>query len=232
MKGLEENELLDDIGHVLTGYIGSASFLSSVLDVLQTLRKYSKNFRFVCDPVLGDEGKFYVPEDLVAVYQTKVIPMADVVTPNQFEAEQLTGIAVTDMASAKAACDKLHAMGPSIVFITSAVFGEDESTISILASQKTTDVAEIWRIDCPRLAGQFTGTGDLTAALLLAHTADADSDKSLGAVLEIVINTMYSVIKKTHEEAGETVKSKELRLIQCKSIIENPPSLFTAKKVT
>jgi hypothetical protein len=41
----------------------------------------------VCDPVLGDEGMFYVPEEHVAIYRDEVIPLATIVTPNQFECE-------------------------------------------------------------------------------------------------------------------------------------------------
>ena len=49
----------------------------------------------VCDPVMGDtwdgEGKMYVPKELLPVYKNEVIPIADILTPNQFEAELLTG---------------------------------------------------------------------------------------------------------------------------------------------
>ena len=37
------------------------------------------------------EGKMYVPEDILPIYKNEVIPIADVVTPNQFEAQLLTG---------------------------------------------------------------------------------------------------------------------------------------------
>ena len=74
----------DAIGSILTGYIGSVSFLEAVVEVVDTVRKYNPNARFVCDPVLGDNGRFYVPKELVDVYRNVVIPKADVVTPNQF----------------------------------------------------------------------------------------------------------------------------------------------------
>lgn len=48
----------------------------------------------VCDPVMGDNGQLYVPEELVPVYRDEVIPLATVLTPNQFEAETLTGISI------------------------------------------------------------------------------------------------------------------------------------------
>lgn len=41
----------------------------------------------VCDPVMGDNGKMYVPQELLPVYRDEIIPLANIVTPNQFEAE-------------------------------------------------------------------------------------------------------------------------------------------------
>jgi len=257
LEGLELNGLIgndgDDggdnaeaIGSVLTGYIGSASFLEAVLDVLGTVRKYNPDARFVCDPVLGDDGQFYVPEDLVEVYKTVVIPEADVVTPNQFETEQLTGIKVESIDDARRACEALHKMGPSVVFITSVIFHdtasegetatpsegesleEENKTITIIASKISRDdnKQQMWRIDCPKVPGSFTGTGDVTASLLLGHLENNNDDLPL--VMEKVINTMYLLIQRTHKAKGKTVRSKELRLIQSKDIIENPPSTFKA----
>lgn len=247
LEGLEVNGLIGDDGEdggdndmaiesMLTGYIGSVSFLEAVLDVLGTVRKYNPKARFVCDPVLGDDGSFYVPETLVEVYRTVVIPKADVVTPNQFEAEQLTGIKVETTEDARKACQDLHEMGPSVVFITSAILdesakkedGDENKTITIIASKRNKDdkKQEMWRIDCPKIPGSFTGTGDVTASLLLGHLESHPDDLPL--VMEKVINTMYVLIQRTHKAQGKTVRSKELRLIQSKDIIENPPSTFKA----
>lgn len=234
LKGLEDNDLLGDVGHMLTGYIGSESFCEAVLTVLETIRKYNENVTFVCDPVLGDHGKFYVPPELVKVYRDTVIPVCDVVTPNQFEVEQLAGVDVKTMDDARKACDRLHTMGPSTVFITSLILDEgdaSEKTISILASKrrKDGDADEVWRIDCPMIPGSFTGTGDLTASLLLAHLAKEPSN--IPSVMEKVINTMYVVIQRTHESSGTTTRSQELKLIQSKGDIENPPSVFKARRM-
>ena len=66
----------------------------------------------------------------------------------------------------------------------------------------------------------------MTASLLLGHLETHPDDLPL--VLEKVINTMYLLIQRTHNAKGKTVRSKELRLIQSKDIIENPPSTFKA----
>ena len=49
----------------MTGYIGSASFLEAVVSVIERVQAQSPNVKYVCDPVLGDNGKLYVPESLI-----------------------------------------------------------------------------------------------------------------------------------------------------------------------
>lgn len=240
LNGLERNELLEDVEHVLTGYIGSESFLEAVLDVLHAVRKHNSHARYVCDPVLGDHGKFYVPENLVQVYKEKLLPVADVITPNQFEVEQLTGIQVDSIESAKKACAALHEMGPNLVFVTSCVFGDSKNndnnssssqTISILASRRQSDGGfEQWNMECPIFPGRFTGTGDLCAALLLAHTARYPDD--LAKAMELVSNSMHAVIERTHASYTEgSVKSCELKLIQSRKDIESPQIRFRASRI-
>ena len=36
---------------------------------------------------MGDNGHMYVPKELLEIYRDKLIPLADVITPNQFEVE-------------------------------------------------------------------------------------------------------------------------------------------------
>lgn len=86
-RGLKNNNLHENYTHMLTGYIGNSSFLMKVLSFLKELRTIHPDMTYVCDPVLGDDGEFYTPQELVSIYREEVIPLADVVTPNQFEAE-------------------------------------------------------------------------------------------------------------------------------------------------
>lgn len=130
VAGMERNGLLssddpdsdDGIGNILTGYIGSESFLGAVVSVVRKLKSLNVRCRYICDPVLGDMGKFYVPKELVDIYRRDILPLADVITPNQFEIEQLTGIKILTIGDAHRACCTLHDAGVSLVLITSIVF--------------------------------------------------------------------------------------------------------------
>ena len=71
----------------MSGYVGSKSFLKEVIQVVKELRETNPNIIYVCDPVMGDHGKFYVPEELMSIYRDELLPLANMITPNQFEAE-------------------------------------------------------------------------------------------------------------------------------------------------
>ena len=83
--GLRRNGQLAWYSYLITGYARSESFLERILDVVAQIRSVRPSMRYVCDPVLGDDGSLYVPEALVALYRDKVAPLATVMTPNQFE---------------------------------------------------------------------------------------------------------------------------------------------------
>ena len=143
IDGLKTNSLLQQHTHMLTGYIGSESFLESVLYALECLRKENPNLIYVCDPVLGDNGKLYVPESLIEVYKEKVIHQATLLTPNQYECELLTGIEIKTKQDAINACKVLHDKGIEVVLLTSLEYGiintndkDNGKTLTSLVSKK------------------------------------------------------------------------------------------------
>ena len=159
LKGLERNHLLTETRHLLTGYIGSVSFLRSVIDVIKKLKEVTGGqVRYVCDPVMGDDSKFYVPKELVQVYRDEVIPLADVITPNSFEIEALTGIKIKVIDDALKACRCLHDKGPQMVIITSMELEDNKGQITILASHRLNNQEhQAWRIDSSLIQGRYTG---------------------------------------------------------------------------
>ena len=120
---------------MLTGYIGSATFLNSVSDVVDRVKALNPDIKYFCDPVLGDMGKLYAPVELIDLYKTKIVPKAYCVSPNYFEAELLTGIKIVDEETALQAMLNLHEMGPKLVVISSTFFLEGDFIV-LFASNK------------------------------------------------------------------------------------------------
>jgi pyridoxine kinase len=226
--GLKANGLHKHYTNILTGYVGSLSFLQKVYDVVKEVKENNPNSLYVCDPVMGDSGHMYVPQELLPFYRDNLMGLADVVTPNQFEAEILTGVSIRTEADTVLAMDTLHERGIPIVVVSSTDLGNEDYLVAIASRDHGQGQAkERFRFEIPRFEATFVGTGDLFAALLMAWLTI--TGKNLRLSCEKTISTMESVLKRTYESAkhskgGLSVASLELKLIQSKKDIENPTS--------
>ncbi|XP_045630116.1 pyridoxal kinase [Ursus americanus] len=243
-EGLKLNNV-NKYDYVLTGYTRDKSFLASVVDIVRELKKQNPKLVYVCDPVMGDEwngqGSMYVPEDLLPVYKEKVVPVADIITPNQFEAELLSGRKIHSQEEALAVMDELHAMGPDTVVITSSnlpsLRGSDY--LIALGSQRIRNpdgsvVTERIRMEMHKVDAVFVGTGDLFAAMLLAWTHKHPNN--LKVACEKTVSAMHHVLQRTircakGQAAGgqkPTPAQLELKMVQSKKDIEDPDIVVRA----
>ncbi|KAG8225003.1 hypothetical protein J437_LFUL006014 [Ladona fulva] len=231
MDGLKSNGL-DKYSHLLTGYIGSESFLLRVVEVVRHLRTVNEKLVYVCDPVLGDNGQMYVPKEMLPIYRDRIIPLANILTPNQYEAELLTGEKINNLDDAVRAMTLLHAKGCDIVVLSSSDLGSENHLLA-LASSLIDGKRKCVTIKIPRFKQNFTGTGDLFTALFLAWMSHTQDD--LKASLEKTIATMQAVLKRTIEHGKSlgneesTPGNFELRLIQSKEEIEKPKVVIKAE---
>lgn len=83
---------------------------------------------------MGDNGQMYVPEDILPVYRDILLPLADIITPNQFEAELMTGLKMKDLDSALEIVKVLHSKGAKAVVLSSTDLGDDTHMIGIASS--------------------------------------------------------------------------------------------------
>lgn len=238
-SGLEDNELLPLYTHLLTGYVGNPAFLREIANIVKKLRSANPALVYVCDPVMGDDGVMYVPKELLPIYRDEIVPLADIVTPNQFEVELLTGKSVKSEQDAWDAIEWFHAKGVKTVAISSSELGGSNSLLAIV-SHKDGQRSQRCRLVIPKQGNgiRFTGTGDLFASLFLAHSALTSFD--ICATLERTIASLQAVISKTLTFIPEDVKSgkvavtsaqRELKIVQSKAEIEHPKVTINCSKV-
>ncbi|CAL4068468.1 unnamed protein product [Meganyctiphanes norvegica] len=232
IDGLKLNGI-DKYSHLLTGYIGSKSFLETVRDVVRHLKQINPNLIYVCDPVMGDNGKMYVPEDLLPVYQEHIVALADIITPNQYEAELLSGIQIKSEADIVSVMDWFHSKGVKTVVLSSTDLGT-ENELLCMASSVVEGVCTRLRINVPRFPVNYTGTGDLFASLLLGwmHKTNHDLKKSVENTMSTMQRILQRTLEKAREQAGDgqvlTVQHLELKLVQSLDDIRNPANSISA----
>ncbi|HQT62222.1 MULTISPECIES: pyridoxal kinase [unclassified Acidiphilium] len=161
---------------VVSGYLGVEAAVPVVEDAVARARAAHPGALYVCDPVIGDHGRAYVPSALIAAIRDRLVPRADILLPNAFELGVLAGSPPSDRRSAFAA---MAALGPKAVILT-GFCGADTppDMLDILAL----DGDGPRQIAVPQLAGRFSGAGDAFAALFLAHYLPVRRlDKALAA---------------------------------------------------
>lgn len=234
LNGMNENQLLTGITHLLTGYIGTGDALGAVVDAVDLIKKQAgDHLIFVCDPVMGDNGKLYVASDVVDIYIERILPLASLITPNAFELRLLTSHQVNSVDDAFDACDTLHnKYGIPIVVVTGTRFNEDNDKVAVLVSARESQNLR-FILEADFIPGSFTGTGDLLTALLMAWTSRMPDD--LVSACRKAMASVTGVLRRTVKTASvpSMCSAPELQLVQSQDEILHPPEeLITVKIVS
>jgi hydroxymethylpyrimidine/phosphomethylpyrimidine kinase len=168
-------ELASDIpiAAVHIGMLGSAKVVKAVAEFLgQRLGKAGLSGKLpnvVLDPILkSSSGADLLDGPGTRVLIEKLIPLADVITPNVDEAALLTGLKVTDLDEMRAAAAKLHQMGSAAVVITG---GHLEKAIDLLSFTTKSGVEEeVFKAERQR-SNSTHGTGCAFATAMACHLA-------------------------------------------------------------
>ena len=221
ITGIEERGAFGSIDVILSGYQGSEGIADVILDAVARIRAANPSAIYACDPVMGNarSGCFVAPA-IPVLLRERVVPAADLITPNQFELGYLTGTEPDTLESTLASVDLARAMGPRTVLVTSVERPDrEEGTLEMLA----VDDEGAWIVSTPQLPMKANGSGDVTAALFTAHyrrTGDAAD------ALARTASSVFDLLATTHE-SGE----RELQLVAAQEAYAHPRLQFEVRRV-
>lgn len=221
VQGIDELGVLPQVDAVLTGYQGAPAMGAEILTIVKLVKERNPEAVWCCDPVMGDVGRgMYVLPGIPEFMRDHVVPAADILTPNHYELNYLTGRETQTVAEVLEAADALRAEGPSIVLVTSVVAqGADPDTVMMVA------VGEegAWSVTTPMLERAFTGSGDLTSSVFLASLLEGGSlAEAVGRTAAVV----YSVLEKTTR-----LDRRELALVPAQEELVAPTHTFEVTRL-
>jgi len=221
VDGLDAVQALADCTAVLSGYIGSLDIGLAIINAVQRIRTYNPAALYCCDPVMGDHpGGFYVQNELFDFFRTQALALADIVTPNHFEAELLSGLTINTELDASRVADRIHELGPKIILVTSCLSQNSSSLQLLLSCSEGKFMIETPLLPFP---APPKGSGDLFSALFLGHYLHNHNAQE---AFEESTNTVWSILERTLQ-ADRT----ELMLVQARDLISNPPSRFRRRRI-
>ena len=186
---------------VLTGYLAFPEHIDLAREIIDDVRSINPDAMIVVDPVMGDHGKLYIPEDMATAMCTELLPKADLITPNVWEYE----------------------------FIQSS--GHEQSWTSTLVTSIETDHGEIgaryssgdgdWQAMHQKFDDTPHGSGDCLAALFLGHLI---CGKSPNIALDHALSSVFAML--SH---AQTHNLHELPLIECSNSLTSASTLQSQK---
>jgi pyridoxine kinase len=222
VAGIEARGVLGECSGVLSGYMGGADIGGAILEAVAAVRRANPSASYCCDPVIGDVGRgIFVRPGIPEFMKAKAVPVADVVTPNQFELDYLAG---RESKTLHAACDAVkavHDLGPRAILVTSLHTEETPAdALDMLASDKT----GMFLVRTPHLPLSVNGAGDAVAAMFFAHYLRSGQ---IADALTRAASSIFGVLTKT-AEAG----TREIQLVAAQDEIVSPSRLFEAQDLS
>ncbi|MER2265596.1 pyridoxal kinase PdxY [Methylobacterium oxalidis] len=221
VAGIGERGVLGTCDGVLSGYMGSPDIGTAILAAVAAVRAANPSALYCCDPVIGDTDRgVYVRPGIAELMRDRAVPSADIVTPNAFELNLLTGLPTGTLEETKRAVAALQARGPRVVLVTSLVTDATPGdAIDLLAGEG----GAFWRVRTPRLHLDVNGAGDAVAALFFVHYARTGS---AAIALGMAGASVYGLLRRT-AEAG----SREILTVAAQDEFVAPSETFPVEPV-
>ncbi|MES1200829.1 MAG: pyridoxal kinase [Pseudomonadota bacterium] len=184
IEGLAADPRLGQIDAVLSGYVGDAEQVEAILNVVERVKEANKEAVFLCDPVLGDDGKLFVSDAIADAVLNGLAPHADWVAPNAFELGLIVGKPIETVDDARNAARRL---GKPV--LASSI--PTEVGLGVLYAAPNGD----WLCETQRLPKAPKGAGDLLTALFLARRLLTQPpavalEASTGSVYDVIVRSI------------------------------------------
>ncbi|MGL5116012.1 MAG: pyridoxal kinase PdxY [Beijerinckiaceae bacterium] len=221
MEGVAERGVLPRCDGVLSGYVGSSDIGHAILGAVARVKDSNPRATYCCDPVIGDVGRgVFVRPGVPEFFRDQALPTADIITPNQFELGFLSGEGSGQLAAARRAVAKVHAMGPKVILVTSLITEETPAdSIDLLVSQD----GAAWRLRSPKLDVNVNGAGDAIAAVFYVQFLRTGS---AAEALSRAASSIYGLLRRT-QDAG----SREILTVAAQDEFVTPTTRLQAEKI-
>jgi pyridoxine kinase len=216
VRGIADRGVLTACDGVLSGYVGAVATGEAILAAVARVKAGNPKACYCCDPVIGSRSRgSFVREGVAAFMRDGAVPAADLLTPNHFELDVLTGCTTATHADVLAAIAGLRARGPRVVLVKSVRAAETpRGMIDVIAA----DASGAYMVRTPHLPVAANGAGDLMAALFLFHYLDSGA---VATTLAKATSSVFGILRRTLEGGAA-----EMSLIAAQDELVTPSEAF------
>lgn len=194
---LEKHPDFGTLGAILTGYLGSTEQIEPIARLVERFKQANPEGLYVCDPVMGEENGLYIPEQTAQAIKDQLLPRADLITPNRYEFDWLTGNKSKGNDTLVKEAAKLP---PKNILITSA-FALMRGATGNLLIEKQQDDTRALLCEHQAMPEVPSGTGDMFAALYLAQILNNQpTEQALKSATSAIFEVLVRSVKQGYRD--------------------------------
>lgn len=214
---LSEHPDKAEVGAILTGYLGTPAQVAPIAALVKAYKAINPDLLYLCDPVIGDQGALYVPEAIAKAVRDHLLPLADIITPNRHEFDWLIGKVHQDNPDLAQSAEQMR---PTKVVISSAFPFMRQS----IANLCITPEDGAFLVEHPALETAPNGTGDVLAALYLAHRLTGQTDEF---ALQRAAASVFECVSQSARK-----QSRDMPLAQMPERLARPMALVNTRRLS
>ncbi|MEM8839095.1 MAG: pyridoxal kinase PdxY [Pseudomonadota bacterium] len=208
---------LDEIGAVLTGYLANPAQAAPIAKLIDQVKNRRPDLLYCCDPVIGDHSGLYVADETAQAIRDVLVPRADLITPNRFEFDYLTG---QTHGTNEAIIESARGLSANRVAVTSAFSLMKDASAALIFDKQT---REAFLAEHRAFQNAPNGPGDLFAALLTARLLE---DRPIEKALELATSGVFDILAQTVKEGAD-----ELLLVEHQDRLNRPMAMVNVRRL-
>ena len=221
VTGIQERGALPEVDAVLSGYQGGEQIGEVILDAVARTKAANPGAIYACDPVMGNAASgCFVHPAIPVLLRERVVPQADLITPNQFELGFLTETDPGDLDSTLDSVEQARAMGPG-----DRARHERAAPRPPRGHHRDARRPRRRRVDRADPAAADEGQRLRRRHRRALHRPPARHGDA-GVALGRTVSSVFDLLERTHESGR-----RELQLVQSQDAIAHPRMQFEVERI-
>lgn len=192
-KGVLEIDIAKQTQYVISGYLKSQDIIDATAQLIQELKKQN-SITYIYDPVFGDTRTdgLYIPKEQADYSMEKLLPLSDILTPNHFELEYLSGRNIANEKELVEAVKSHPLLSQKQIILTTAELSKNVNhQLEVILIER----GVLTHFYSENIPVEVVGTGDLFTGVL---SAQLTLGHSLPTAIQTSMNFLSKVLKYVH----------------------------------
>lgn len=212
-KGVLEINTAKQTQYAVSGYLKSQDIIDSTAHLIAELKRQN-GITYIYDPVFGDTRTdgLYIPKEQADYSKQMLLPLSDILTPNHFELEYITGMSISNEQELLEAVNTHELLKNKQIVLTTAEMVENkEHQVEVILIGE----GKLTHFYAENIPVEVVGTGDLFTGTL---SAQLTMERTLEQAIQTSMNFLSEVLRYVHKHQLKEMNA--MAILQAQGVLQ------------